>query len=395
MGRHHFASLGLLLLFAVAVFPGWVIAAETNTSFRRVDGLKAVVVADGFDHPVFLCSAPGDRRLIVVEQPGRVRWVEASRPSAAVFLDLSAIVRYGGERGLLGLAFHPAYATNGFLFVNYTDRAGDTQIVRYTARVDRNAVEPGSAKPILSVKQPFANHNGGMIAFGPDGLLYVGMGDGGAGGDPFGNGQNRHALLGKLLRLDVDHGEPYAIPDGNPFKTRPTDGRPEIWAMGLRNPWRFSFDFTTHRIIIADVGQNKYEEVSVIDAGRAGANYGWNVREGLHGFALPRPRPAQLVEPAIEYDHAQGCSVTGGYAYRGRRMPQLAGTLFFSDFCGGWLRSFKWDGVRASDLREWNVGTLGSVASFGEDSEHELYVVTHAGRIWKLAPASPSAPASR
>ncbi len=374
------------ILLAAALLPGRVIAAETYSSFRRVDGLKAVGVAEGFDHPVFLCSAPGDRRLFVVEQPGRVRWVDGSRPSAAAFMDLGTLVNYGGERGLLGLAFHPAYATNGFVYVNYTDRAGDTQVVRYTVRADRNAVDPGSARTILSVKQPFANHNGGMIAFGPDGMLYVGMGDGGAGGDPFGNAQNRHSLLGKLLRLDVDHGAPYAIPEGNPFRARPREGRPEIWALGLRNPWRYSFDFVARQLVIADVGQNKYEEVNVIAAGRAGANYGWNVREGLHGFALPRLGPPNRMDPAIEYDHSQGCSVTGGYTYRGRTMPHLAGAIFFSDFCSGWLRSFRWDGAHASDLREWNVGTLGSVASFGEDAEHELYVITHEGRILKLAP---------
>ncbi|HEY6194175.1 MAG TPA: PQQ-dependent sugar dehydrogenase [Candidatus Eisenbacteria bacterium] len=344
-------------------------------------------VADGFDHPLFLCSAPGDRRLFVVEQPGRIRWIEGGKPSAALFADLASLVKYGGERGLLGLAFSPDYATNGYLFVDYTDLRGDTQIARYTVRADRQAVDPGSAKSILSVKQPFPNHNGGMVAFGPDGMLYVGMGDGGAGGDPFGNAQNPHSLLGKMLRLDVDHGTPYTIPDGNPYKSRPGDGKPEIWATGLRNPWRYAFDFTARLLFIADVGQNKYEEVDVVDARRAGANYGWNVREGLHGFGFPRFGPAGRVEPVIEYGHADGCSVTGGYAYRGKAMPQLAGVYFFSDYCNGWLRSFRWDGAHATDLRQWSVGNLGSVTSFGEDAEHELYVVAHEGRIWKLTGA--------
>ena len=377
----------LLLLFATAAVSSALSAAETNASFRLSDGLKPVVAADGFDHPVFLCSAPGDDRVFVVEQPGRIRWIDGAKPSSSVFLDVSLRVSYGGERGLLGVAFHPSYATNGWLFVDYTDRHGETQVIRYTVRADRQSVDPASAKPILFVKQPFPNHNGGMLAFGPDGMLYIGMGDGGAGGDPFGNAQNPRSLLGKLLRLDVDHGDPYAIPEGNPFKQHSDDGKPEIWALGLRNPWRYSFDFTARRLIIADVGQNKYEEVDVVAAARAGANYGWSVREGRHSFGFPRPWPEDDVDPVLEYSHPEGCSITGGYAYRGRVMPRLAGSIFFSDYCSGWLRSFRYDGGRATDLREWNVGTLGSVTSFGEDARHELYVVTHGGRIWKLTPA--------
>jgi hypothetical protein len=233
---------GLAWLLAVTV-P--VHAADT---FARADGINAAVAADGFDHPVFLCAAPGDERLFVVEQPGRIRWIENGKPSAAVFADLTSVVRYGGERGLLGLAFHPAFERNGYLFVNYTDKAGHTQIVRHTVKRDRSAIDPASAKHILQVKQPFANHNGGHIAFGPDGMLYVGMGDGGAGGDPMGNGQNRHALLGKMLRIDVDHGEPYAIPAGNVFKGRAREGAAETWSLGMRNPWRWSFDFVGRRL---------------------------------------------------------------------------------------------------------------------------------------------------
>ena len=376
-----------LLLLTAMLFASAAPArgAEAAPRYMRDDRLKLEIVAAGFDHPIFLGVAPGDARVFVVEQPGRIRWIENGKPSAAMFADLSKVVRYGGERGLLGLAFHPAYERNGHLFVNYTDKDGTTQIVRYSVRRDRQAIEPSSAKAILSVKQPFANHNGGGIAFGPDGMLYIGMGDGGAGGDPLGNGQNRHSLLGKMLRVDVDHGEPYGIPDGNPYKGRAKAGAPEIWATGLRNPWRWSFDMTAKRLIIADVGQNKYEEVNVVPATRAGANYGWSVREALHGFGLPRPRPAELVEPVIEYDHDDGCSVTGGYAYRGKALPALAGAIFYSDFCRGYLRSFRYENGKVSDLREWNVGPTGSVASFGEDANGELYVVTHEGRIGRLA----------
>ncbi|MEQ1833523.1 MAG: PQQ-dependent sugar dehydrogenase, partial [Candidatus Eisenbacteria bacterium] len=279
-------SRKLAALFLVLMAHASPALAQT---FARHDGIKLEVAADGFDHPVFLCGAPGDTRLFVVEQPGRIRWIEKGKPSAALFADLTSEVRYGGERGLLGLAFHPDYVRNGWVFVNFTDKSGDTQVMRYTVKRDRSALDLGSALRVLTVKQPFANHNGGHIAFGPDGMLYIGMGDGGAGGDPLGNGQNRHALLGKMLRIDVTHGTPYTIPAGNPFKSKPRDGAPEIWSMGMRNPWRWSFDFAAKRLIIADVGQNKFEEVNVVDAATPGLNYGWNVREALHGFGLPRP----------------------------------------------------------------------------------------------------------
>jgi hypothetical protein len=360
-------------------------APGPETSFTRADGIKLVVAGDGFEQPLFLCQAPGDARLFVVEQPGRIRWIENARASNEVFLDLTDRVRAGGERGLLGLAFHPRYAENGFLYVNYTDRNGDTQVVRFTATGARRTVDRATAKRILTVDQPFPNHNGGMVAFGLDGMLYVGMGDGGSGGDPMGNGQNRHTLLGKMLRLDVDHGDPYGVPDGNPYKHRARDGAPEIWAMGLRNPWRFSFDRVARLLIIGDVGQNQWEEIDVVDAARAGLNHGWSVFEGAHRYGFPRPTPPSYVPPAVEYDHGDGCSVTGGYAYRGHTMPALQGTIFFSDYCRGWLRSFRMNGTRASERREWSVGSLGSVSSFGEDAAGELYVVTHEGRIWRLA----------
>jgi hypothetical protein len=381
------AILPLLATLTAAILAGPPpLGAQAPSSFREASGVRLEVAADGFVQPVFLCAAPGDPRRFVVEQAGRILWIEGGRPSREVFLDVSDRTRAGGERGLLGLAFHPRFATNGFLYVNYTDRNGDTQVVRLTAPADRRTADPASAKRILTVPQPYSNHNGGMIAFGPDGMLWVGMGDGGSAGDPHGHGQDPRSRLGKMLRLDVDRGDPYAIPEANPFHTRPERGLREIWATGLRNPWRFSFDFTANLLILGDVGQNRWEEMDVVDASRPGLNFGWNRREGAHGFGLPRPRPAGLIEPAVEYDHADGCSVTGGYAYRGRAMPALAGTIFFSDYCRGWLRSFRWDGARASELREWDVGTMGSVSSFGEDGERELYVVTHEGRIWKLAP---------
>lgn len=375
--------LALVLTFSTASH------SLAESPWQPSEGVRAVVVAEGFDRPVYVGVAPGDPRLFVVEQSGRIRWIEDGRPSREPFADLTGLLRAGGERGLLGLAFHPDYARNGLLYVNYTDRDGDTQVVRYTVRADRRAVDPASAKTVITVDQPFPNHNGGGIAFGPDGMLYIGMGDGGAGGDPIGHGQNARSRLGKLLRIDVDRGDPYAIPDGNPYKGRPSDGAAEVWALGLRNPWRWAFDPEGRRLVIADVGQNRYEEVNVVDDRRAGLNYGWNVREGRHGFGLPRPAPANLVEPAVEYDHDDGCSVTGGIVYRGRAIPALRGAILFSDYCIGWLRSFRHENGRALDLREWRIPSLGAVTSFGEDAAREPYVVAHDGRIWKLVPAEP------
>jgi glucose/arabinose dehydrogenase len=214
------------------------------------------------------------------------------------------------------------------------------------------------------------------------------MGDGGSGGDPQGHSQNARSLLGKMLRLDVDRGAPYAIPRDNPFRGR-SDARPEIWATGLRNPWRFSFDHERGLLVIGDVGQNEYEEIDVVPASRAALNYGWNVREGLHRYSLPRPAPANLVEPLHEYAHHDGCSVTGGYVYRGSMLGALRGTYFFSDYCQGWLRSFRVRNGIAVELREWSLGTMGQVTSFGEDGAGELLVCTADGRLSRLVPESP------
>jgi len=251
---------------------------------------------------------------------------------------------------------------------------------------DPNRADPASARLVLKVDQPYANHNGGMIAFAPDGKLWIGMGDGGSGGDPHGNGQNRRTLLGKMLRLDVDRATPYAVPPDNPHANG-RDGRGEIWATGLRNPWRFSFDRGSNLVYIGDVGQNKWEEIDVADGTRPGLNYGWNLREGAHTFFLPRPTADRLVEPAIDYPHGEGCSVTGGYCYRGRALANLNGTYFFSDYCDGWLRSFRWAGGRTTEMREWKVGDLGPVTSFGEDAAGELYLTNSDGRVYRIEPA--------
>ncbi|HEV2148312.1 MAG TPA: PQQ-dependent sugar dehydrogenase [Longimicrobiaceae bacterium] len=351
------------------------------------EGVRLEEVARGLANPLYLTAPRGDPRLFVVEQPGRIRVVENGALLPAPFLDIADRVSSGGERGLLSVAFHPSYASNGYLYVNYTDRGGDTRVERYRVSGDRNRADPASAKLILQVAQPFSNHNGGLVAFGPDGRLYVGMGDGGSANDPQGHGQNPATLLGAMLRIDVDAGDPYAVPADNPFAGR-SGARGEVWATGLRNPWRFAWDREAGLLYTADVGQNAVEEVNVVRAGAAGLNYGWNVMEGSRCF-----RPAEgcsrdgLVIPVLEYSHAEGCSVTGGYVYRGSRIPALRGHYFYGDFCRGWVRSFRYDGNGAADRREWDFGDVGNVLSFGEDAAGELYVLSASGRVYRMAPA--------
>ncbi|MDB4949070.1 MAG: glucose/sorbosone dehydrogenase [Gemmatimonadetes bacterium] len=351
-------------------------------------GFRLVEVASGLSSPLYLTAPSGDARLFVVEQPGRIRIVKNGQLLPTPFLDITDRVGSGGERGLLGLAFHPRYAANGFLYVDYTDRNGDTRIERYRVSADADRADPASAHLVLGIAQPFANHNGGQVAFGPDGRLYVGMGDGGSGGDPMGNGQNPNALLGKLLRLDVDAADPYAVPADNPFAGQ-AGKRGEIWATGMRNPWRFSFDREAGLLYVADVGQNAWEEVDVVPAATAGANYGWNVMEGTHCYAPSSGCDTRgLVMPALEFAHGDGnaCSVTGGYVYRGAALPALRGTYFYSDYCGGWIRSFRYAGGAATEKKQWDLPAQGSVLSFGEDAAGELYLLTGDGRVQRFSP---------
>jgi glucose/arabinose dehydrogenase len=344
-------------------------------------------IATGLSGPVHLTSPPDDDRLFVVEQPGRIRIIRDGTLLATPFLDITAKVGSGGERGLLGLAFHPHFATNGFFYVDYTDRDGDTRVERYAVSSDPARADATSAKLILAVDQPFSNHNGGLVAFGPDGMLYIGLGDGGGGGDPHDNGQNRATLLGSLLRIDVDRGDPYAIPADNPFRSI-AGARAEIWAWGLRNPWRFSFDRTAGRLFIADVGQNAWEEVNAVDAATGGLNYGWNVMEAAHcypgGTGCDR---SGLVLPILEYSHGDGCSITGGHVYRGAAIPSIQGHYFYADYCRGWVRSFRLSGDQVVDRTEWPFGEIGQVLSFGEDATGELYVLASsggAGSVYRL-----------
>jgi len=355
--------------------------------------LTAQRVVGGLDQPVDLQAPPGDHaRLFVVEQPGRIRIVR-NGAVAATFLDIVGRVGSGGERGLLGLAFHPRYAENGRFFVNYTDRAGDTHISEFRAQPPgSDSADPASERPLLFVAQPFPNHNGGGLAFGNDGKLYIALGDGGSGGDPLGNGQDLGTPLGKILRVDVDAGAPFAVPADNPFVSTP-GAFPAIWAYGLRNPWRISFDRASGDLMIGDVGQGAFEEVDVgLVSRRGGENYGWNVMEGNHCFDPPAGcSSGGLTLPVVEYSHGDGCSITGGYVYRGCRMPGYQGTYFYGDYCTALVRSFRFQNGAAADQRDWTSALsrgVDAISSFGVDADGEIYIVDHTGEIYRIVPGS-------
>jgi glucose/arabinose dehydrogenase len=365
-----------------------VSAQNTSNDVR----LGVEQVASGLDQPVYLTAPVSDPRLFIVEQPGRIRVVENGRLLDKPFLDIVNKVRSGGEQGLLSVAFHPQYRSNGFLFVNHTDKNGDTRIERYTVSTDRNVADPRSAKVILSIDQRYSNHQGGLNLFGPDGMLYIGMGDGGSQGDPHGNGQNRNALLAKLLRLNVDRGEPYLIPAANPYAKG--GGRAEIWAIGLRNPWRFSFDRFSGLLYIADVGGDRFEEVNVVPMSVAGVNYGWNIMEGPQCNRSSGCDQTGLQQPALSYATHENstCAIIGGSVYRGQKIPEIKGQYFYSDYCNSWLRSFGFADGKVTDQHEWPIGKLGSISSFGEDAQGELYICTSSGRVYRII-KSPGNPA--
>ena len=367
-------------------------SARAQADFELEEAFPALRFASPVDlqHP-----GDGTDRLFVVEQAGVIRVFDndASTADAPVFLDLTDRVLSGGEQGLLGLAFHPDYEANGLFFVNYT-AADPRRTVVERFRVD--PADPGRAAPqsgtvILEVAQPYGNHNGGQTSFGPDGYLYVALGDGGAGGDPQGHGQNRSTLLGAILRIDVDDasgGRSYGIPADNPFvgvACEPEPCREEIYAYGLRNPWRFSFDAETGQLWAADVGQNAYEEIDVIEKG---GNYGWNVLEGRHCYAPSSGCSQEGMAPPIwEYDHTQGSSVTGGFVYRGQRVPELRGRYIYADYVSGRIWALTFDGGEAVENTELLQSR--SISSFGVDAANELYVLNHStGRIYLLASAS-------
>lgn len=360
--------------------------------------VRIELVAGGASAPVDIQRPAGDAaRLFVVEQGGVVRILRDGALSATPFLDLRALVLSGNERGLLGLAFHPQYATNGRLYVNYT-RAPDGATVIASFRVSAgnpDVADLSSRVELLTVAQPFSNHNGGALRFGPDGYLYVGLGDGGSGNDPGNRAQDPQDLLGKMLRLDVDRGTPYAIPPGNVYANG--GGRPEIFASGLRNPWRFSFDRVTGDLYIGDVGQDVQEEIDFLPHPlRDGVNFGWRVLEGTRCTGLGGGAPcgaAAYTGPILTYDHGQGCSVTGGVVYRGRAVPVLYGRYLYADYCTGRI----WAAARDRDgawVTEEIAATGHQITTFGEDAAGEvLWANGSTGQVHRLAPdpASPVA----
>lgn len=374
------AGKALAVLFVMMSVTLAAFVREASSAVTWPD-ISFVQRAAGFSLPVQVTHAgDGSGTLYVVEQGGRIRTLRNGAVGAVPFLDIGTRVIAGGEQGLLGVAFPPGYATNGAFYVNYT-RAGDgaTVIARYHVTQDPDVADPSSEEILLVIDQPFANHNGGQIAFGSDGYLYIGTGDGGSGGDPQGNAQNPSSLLGKILRIDVDNGTlPYAVPPGNPFAGQ-AGFRGEIWAMGLRNPWRFSFDRGTGDLYIGDVGQSSFEEIDVQPAASAGGeNYGWNVLEGNSCYGGATCDPSGYAAPAAVYDHSGGkCSITGGTVYRGAAYPAMQGIYFFGDFCSGEVFGLARDGSA------WEttllLDTPVRISSFGEDGAGNLFATDYGG----------------
>lgn len=348
------------------------------------------LVASGLNFPLYLTAPPGDPRLFIVEKGGTIRIVKDGALLSTPFLDITPKVSTGGEQGLLGMAFDPSYTSSGRFIVHYTDVNGNTTVSAFhVSAASPDQADPASEAMLLTVPQPFDNHNGGQILFGPDGMLYLGLGDGGSENDPDGRGQSLTDLLGDIVRVDVADGAGYTVPADNPFVGR-TDARPEIWSYGLRNPWRFSFDPATGDLYIADVGQDQWEEVDVAPAAQGagrGANFGWNVMEGMHCFGGVSCDPSLYTLPVLEYSHKEGCSITGGYVYRGAAIPDLQGHYFYSDFCQGWVRSFRLQNGQAVDQVQWpTLAPGGSVTSFGVDGGGELYIMNSGGQVFRIVP---------
>lgn len=362
--------------------------APTPTPSPLPPSLSFTPVASGLNAPTAISHAgDGSNRLFLVQQSGQVRILAAGTLLPAPFIDIADRLIHSGEQGLLGLAFPPGYARKGYFYLHYSRRGdGATVLSRFLVSADPNLALPASEQVLLTVPQPFANHNGGQLAFGPDGLLYLALGDGGSGGDPQGHGQNPASLLGKLLRLDVEGGAiPYGIPADNPFAGSLT-ARPEIWALGLRNPWRFAFDRQSGDLFIADVGQNAWEEINHHSAGTpGGANYGWNILEGQVCFspAVGCSPPTGAVAPVAVYDHTLGCSVTGGYVYRGPQNLELQGRYLYGDFCSGRIWSLRqlggnWENQLLAD-------TAFQLSSFGEDENGRLYLADYGpGTLYRI-----------
>ncbi|MTW09480.1 glucose dehydrogenase [Pseudoduganella eburnea] len=349
-------------------------------------------VASGLQTPVLLTAPANDTRRFIVERPGRIRILASDGTLGTTpFLDLTGLISTDGEGGLLSMAFHPSYAQNGKFYIYYTDKFGNIAIDEAKVSTgNANLADANSLKRLVTIPHPtYTNHYGGLLAFGPDGYLYAGTGDGGGSGDPSGNAQNLDSLLGKLLRLNVDTpvAPLYLVPPDNPYAGQ-EGKRGEIWAYGLRNPWRFAFDAATGSLYIADVGQDMKEEVDVVASTLKPANYGWNVMEGTSCYNAASCSQAGLTLPVLEYDHgsnnANGCAITGGFVYRGKAMPELAGRYLYSDYCKGFLRSFLYTNGAVSEGKDWAVGDIGRVPAFGQDSAGELYMLSEGGKVYQI-----------
>ncbi len=380
-----FGRWGAWLCFAGMACMSTTTGSDTDEPPLSQADLVLVPVADGLDRPLLAVSPPGDPRLFIVEQPGRIRVMVDGSLVPTPFLEITDRVGCCGERGLLGLAFDPDFRATERFFVSYTDRSGTSRLEGFRG-VDRgNVANPTTGQLYLQVEQPFGNHNGGHIAFGQDQKLYVALGDGGSGGDPLGNGQNAGTLLGAILRIDVTGsiGPPYAIPPDNPFVDS-VGVRPEVWHFGLRNPWRFSFDPDGEMMYIGDVGQNRWEEINVVGATAGGLNFGWSTMEGHECFAGACEADGLRLPTAV-YSHDDGCSVTGGFVYRGQSIPALVGRYFYADYCAGWIRTFRLaaNGT-ATDPQELAVESPGRITSFGQDSQGEIYVVVESGTVFRI-----------
>ena len=383
-----FGSIALLALMAGCGGSGGSDSVVSARPTPIVTRLALSEVASGLASPLLLTAPANDARKFIVERTGTIRVLQNNALLAKPFLDIASRIRTTGEGGLLSMAFPPNYASNGFFFVYFTDLAGDIAVERFHVSTDPNVADPTPLR-IISIAHPVnTNHYGGLLAFGPDGFLYMGTGDGGGGGDVPGNAQNLNVLLGKLLRLDVNNSsaaQPYVVPSGNPFVGQ-VGRRGEIWAYGLRNPWRYAFDPASAMLYIADVGQDRREEVDVAGSAAAGLNYGWNITEGTLCFPADPCSTQGLTLPVLDYAHdaAGGCSITGGTVYRGSAVPELRGRYFYSDFCSGWLRSFALVGGVAIERTDWNIANVGQIVSFGVDAENELYVLSTSGKIYKI-----------
>lgn len=361
------------LLFYAGIFSSLILNAQSITLEE---------FATGFTAPVEIAHA-NDSRMFVVQQNGIIKILQSDGTvNSANFLNISSKITYGGERGLLGLAFHPQYPSNGYFFVYYNDTGGNITVARYTrSSANPDVADPASEKIILNLPKPFDNHNGGSIHFAPDGYLWVVTGDGGSGGDPNNNAQNKNSLLGKLLRLDINSTGAYNIPPGNPFVG--IDGAGEVWAYGLRNAWKFNFDTLSGNVMIADVGQGQIEEINRMPLTQAGINYGWRCYEGNNAYNTTGcAAQSTMTFPVAAYDHSGGkCSITGGYVYRGTQFPALQGRYFFADYCSTQIGS-----LNSDDSITWTSAFSGNnFSTFGVNNQNELFVAAvNSGKIFRI-----------